>query len=211
MPSRRVFDERQVERAQVGADEVAAAGVAEGAGRLQHERRRDRTTGPAGRAPRCRGRSRARSRDDPGRCPGPATGSTASATGWSSRTPSADCRSASSRCRRGSSRRGARPVAPVRSRPGSAQVKFSTQLWRTSKSDEPPVVAGDELRAAPTWCRWWRRRRRSTPGSCPRSSRTCRTTAPTGPGSSGGGLRRSARCTRTRRRCSSARWSRTRC
>ena len=100
------------------------------------------------------------------------------------------------------------PAAPVLPRrTADPTTTFITQLCRRVPVRRPLVVAGDRTRGTRRSSRWSRPRRTSTPASCPRCSTGVRRLEREPARASGGARRRSARCTRSRRRCSSARWS----
>ena len=75
------------------------------------------------------------------------------------------------------------PPSSARRRPRSAPARTAGPRTRSSpscggrRSPTGPCCSRGCTPASRTSCRWSRPRRRSTPASCPRSSRTCRTTA----------------------------------
>ena len=140
---------------------------------------------------------------------GRATATTASASGCSARTPSAAGRCASCQIaddlpaaeqRAGDARRArARTACPTSRSPPSCARRGSRRGPCCSRGCTPET---------PTSCRWWRRRRTSTPASCPRCvDQVYDDWNEKPPRQAPAQLDDRARRTRSRRRCSSARWS----
>ena len=172
-----------------GPVERAAPGVAERAGRLQHERRRvEPLVGTA------------------------EHGAVGAVAGRVARPVQADAWAARRRPLRARAVRGdehrqrlaaahgpdARQFQPPEQRAGSAgqapgerqvpgHVHHPVVPRRGSRTG--PCCSRRRTPASRRSCRWWRPRRRSTPAWCLRSSTTCRRTAPRGRCSSGGAAR----------------------